>query len=250
MVGLITAAIISAVGANLWKSNLKVADILMNGNSIVTDKEILSLANITRDQKLFDVDLLAARRRVMQNAFIKSVAMNREAPNRISITVREREPIAAVVLDKMEYLDADGVVLPSTRSESIFDLPVLTGVFQASEFVPGKQLARDDVREGLAILSTARELSDDLYRRISEVHVESGKDIILYTAESGVPIVFGRGDHGVKLVKFDGFWKEVVPHHGAQELAYVDLRFEDQVIVRWNHDSKETHTTETMVEKQ
>jgi cell division protein FtsQ len=221
----------------------------VRGNTVVSEKEILSLASISKGQKLYGVDLLAAQQRIVQNTFIKSAVVNREAPNRISITVQERIPIAAVVLDKIEYLDADGVVLPPSRSENIFDLPVVTGVFQPGEFVPGRQITRSEVKEALEILATARQLGNELYRLISEAHIESAKDPVLYTAESGVPVMFGHGDVAVKLVKFDGFWKEIVHHHGAHELAYVDLRFEDQVVVRWNHDDDETQTTKVVVEK-
>jgi cell division protein FtsQ len=246
MFGLMVATIASVVWANLWKSDLRIADVRVQGTLIVAEKEILALANINKDQKLYDVDLLAAQRRIRQNAFVKSVVVSREAPNRISISVQERTPIAAVVLDNIRYLDAEGVVLPPAQSENIFDLPVLTGAFQNGEFGSGKQVEKSDVREALEILVTAREFSDELYRRISEVHLEPGRDIILYTAECGVPVIFGRGDVAMKLAKLDGFWKDVVPHHGAHELAYIDVRFEDQVVVRWNHDSEETQATRTV----
>lgn len=248
MIGLSVGVIAAAVWANLWKAELRVADVRVNGNVIVTEKEILSLASINKEQRLYSIDLQSAQKRILQNAFVKSASVNREAPNCISITVHERVPMAAVVLDKIEYLDADGVVLPPALSESIFDLPVLTGSFQANELIPGKQVSRVDMREALEVLASAQQLDDRLYRRISEIHVESGRDMVLYTSEFGVPVIFGRGDVAQKLVKFDGFWNEFVLHHGAQELAYVDLRFEDQVVVRWNHKD-ETQTTKTIVEK-
>jgi cell division protein FtsQ len=249
MIGLLVAVVVAAVWANLWKSDLRIADVRVCGNTIVNEKEILSLASISKEQKLYGVDLLAAQRRIMQNAFIKSAVVNREAPNRISITVQERVPVAAIVLDKIEYLDADGVVLPPLRSGNIFDLPVMTGAFQPGEFVPGRQITSSEAKEALEILATAQQLGDELYRQISEVRVESGKDIVFYTAESGVPVVFGSEDVAAKLVKFDGFWKEIVLHHGAHELTYVDLRFEDQVVVFWNHDKEESQVTKAVVEK-
>jgi cell division protein FtsQ len=232
--GLILVLLAAAIWANMWKADLRIADVQVRGNLILEPREILGLAKIDKNQRLYDVDLLAAQQRVMKNAFVKSVAVNREAPNRIAITVKERVPIAAVVLDRMEYLDADGVVLPSARSENIFDLPVLTGSFQSAEFAPGKRMERPEVLDALEILAAAQLIGDDLYRRISEVHVDAGRDLILYTAEAGVPVVLTRSDLMIQLVKFDGFWKEIMLHHGAAELAYVDLRFEDQVVVRWN----------------
>jgi cell division septal protein FtsQ len=57
---------------------------------------------------------------------------------------------------------------------------------------------------------------------------------VLFTAETGVPVVLGRGDIAVKLVKLDGFWKQIVMQRGATQLKTVDLRFADQVVVRWD----------------
>lgn len=236
---LIIALLGAAVFANMWKSDLKVASIAVEGNSIVGEKEILTLAGVTEATRLFDVDLFAIRKRIEQNNFIRSASVNREVPNRITIRVEERVPIAAVVLDKVLYLDADGYVLPPVRSENIFDLPVLTGTLQRGELTPGKQCPMANVRDALGVLKVAQQVSDELYRRISEVHVEGEKDIILYTAEFGVPVIFGRGDAPAKMVRLHSFWKEFVNHRGAQELQYVDLRYQDQVVVRWVHDKRE-----------
>lgn len=233
----------AAVWANLWKEDLRVLDVQVKGNGIVSAKEIVSLAGIAKGEKLFEVDLFAVQKRIMKNQFLRSASVNREAPGRVSITVEERVPIASAVMDRILYLDAEGYVLPPAVSEHIFDLPVVTGTLSSAEFRPGEQISSESAKEGIAILAIALDLDDELYRRISEVRVEAGKDIIAYTAEAGVPVIFGRGDTGMKLVKFDAFWKQFVATHGAHELAYVDLRFADQVVVRWNYDTKDTKAT-------
>jgi cell division septal protein FtsQ len=40
-----------------------------------------------------------------------------------------------------------------------------------------------------------------------------------------------------KLVKLEILWKDVVREKGAQELQYIDLRYDNQVIVRWNKEN-------------
>ncbi|MEO8167604.1 MAG: cell division protein FtsQ/DivIB, partial [bacterium] len=87
----------------------------------------------------------------------------------------------------------------------------------------------------ISILAAAREINEELYRNISEIHFEEHQDPIFYTAEFGIPVVIGREQVGINLVKFESFWKSVVAKSGAQQLQYIDLRFEDQVVVRWNH---------------
>ena len=242
MLLLVAGSIVTAVRANSWKGDLSISEVTVEGNSVVTTGEVLALAGIDRKQKLFSVDLFAARKRLEANPFIQSASVNREVPGRIHISVAERQPVAALVLDQLVYLDGEGFILPAARSEHLFDLPVITGIARNKDLVPGHQTFNADVRDALEILSVSQHYDDELYRKISEVHVEHGKDIMLYTAEYGVPIIFGRGDAATKLVKFEAFWDEFVMHYGASELQYVDLRYDDQVVVRWNHGKDESGT--------
>jgi cell division septal protein FtsQ len=124
----------------------------------------------------------------------------------------------------------------------VFDLPVLTGVLDGREFSPGKPIRNKDVLEALRVLSLARQVDDDVFRNISEICVASGKDFVFYTAEFGVPVILGREEIGIQLVKFESFWKSVVARQGADRLQYIDLRFEDQVVVRWNHNDGDVHS--------
>jgi cell division protein FtsQ len=238
MVLLLVVTVGIALGANLWTRDLAVREIRTEGNRILTSNEIQTLAAIPKHQKLFDVDLNQARKRIQANQFVRTVSVNREVPDCISITVEERVPVAAIAGDRMVYIDADGVILPPARSEYIFDLPVLTGALPQSECVPGKRVTSEVLREALQIVVTAQKISDDFYRLISEVHIDPANSIELFTSEAGVPVIFGRGDVAGKMVKLEAFWREFVSQRGAKTLRYIDLRFEDQVVVRWN-DSAE-----------
>ena len=73
-----------------------------------------------------------------------------------------------------------------------------------------------------------------MYQNISEVQVRNGGDIVLYSAEGGVPIIFGRGELPGKLVLLETFWDNIVRTRGTQSLQYVDLRYQDQIVARWN----------------
>jgi cell division protein FtsQ len=223
----------SAVWANLWKADMRVHEVLVRGNGIIPEREILDLAAVPKGQKLFEVDLFAVRARVQKNAFIRQVSVNRDLPDRITIDVDERVPVAAVAVGRPLYLDADGFLLPHRRSELIFDIPVLTGDVGGQDMVPGRRLASPVIREALALLSMAQRYDDALYRRISEIHIDDAGDMTLYTAEAGVRVLFGHGETPAKLAKFDAFWQTYVKHQGAAALEYIDLRFEDQVVVRW-----------------
>ena len=227
-----------AVTANSWKHDFRVLRVRTQGNTLVADSEIVGMAAVLKNGKLFDVDLNGTRLKVQGNPFIRTASVAREIPDGIAITVTERRPIAALVLDRILYLDAEGYVLPPVRSGKVFDMPVVTGELPATDCIPGRQIRTRRLREALEILTTAERVGDDLYHMISEIHCAGDSTYVLFTAESGVPVVFGRGDIAVKLVKLDGFWKQIVMPRGATQLKTVDLRFADQVVVRWDegHD--------------
>jgi len=231
---LLIGVVAMAVTANTWKRDFRVLRVRTQGSLIVPDSDIVRMAAIPKNAKLFDVDLNRARLKVQQNPFFKSVSVAREIPDGLAIIVTERTPIAALVADRILYLDAEGYVLGPIRPGKLIDLPVMTGEIPAADCVPGQQIKSRRLREALEILTTAERVGDDLYRMISEVHCEPDSTFVLFTAESGVPVAFGRGDAAVKLVKFDGFWKQIVMARGAAHLKTVDLRFAGQVVVRWD----------------
>ena len=204
------------------------------GNRILADTEITALARVVPGEPLFDVDLARARLRVMQNPYVRSAALARDIPDGLTITVEERTPVAALALGRELYIVARGFVLPRPHAGTLPDLPVITGALRAADCVPGRRTASAEVQGALEILTDAAAVGDDLYRLISEVHCRDDSTYLLFTTESGVPVLFGRGDVAMKLLELDGFWKQIVSERGPSHLKTVDLRFADQVVVRWD----------------
>lgn len=231
-----------AVYANLWKEDRRVEDVVVEGNRIVSAAEVLRLAKVPAQNKLFDLDLYAIEQRVMKNAYVKSVAVHRDIPDRVRISIEERVPVAAMVADNLYYLDEEGYVLPSVRSPYTVDLPVVSGSVSKDDVIVGKRSPNKNTLDALYVLSVAREIDEELLLNISEINVRNNGDFVLYTAESGIPVLLGRSRVGTRLVKFDSFWKAVVAPQGPHELHYIDLRFDDQVVVRWNHDDGDAHS--------
>jgi len=230
-----------AVTANSWKHDFRVRRIRTEGNTMVPDSEIIRATSIPKNEKLFDVDLNAVRRKVEQNPFMKRVSVARELPDGIAITVTERKPLAVLVTDRSLYVDPEGYILPPVRPAELIDLPVLTGELPAADCTPGRQIQSRKFRGALEILAIAERIGDDMYHMISEVHCNGDSTYELFTTEGGVPVAFGSGDVALKLVTLDEFWKQIVMQRGTAKLRTVDLRFADQVVVRWD----DAHGTRT-----
>jgi len=227
-------ALVTWLGTVQWKEHLTVSGVIVEGEHIVTKEEVVALAHVSLKTKMYDVDLLSIKKNIQQNHFVKNVIVSRDAPGTIRITVEERTPIALLSLpgrSEMLYIDEEGYVLPHVTSQAIFDLPVISGVDSAADVAVGQRTTHTDVLGALDALETAQRVGSELYRLISEVRIHSGHDMVLYSADTGVPIIFGRGDAAKKMVKLDAFWKKFVAGQGSQDIRYIDIRFDDQVVV-------------------
>lgn len=223
--------------SNYWKSNLRVKEIIVEGTRVVEKNEIMQISQVKNGTLLYDVDLTQVQRNVLSHLYVKEASVERNIPSSIKISVVERQPLTLVNADEIRYLDEDGVVLPHSISKAVFDLPVLSGVPAAVSLKLGSRVEQVDVQEALAVLWSAKLLSKELYHLISEVQIRQG-DIVLYSAEWGIPILFGRGEVANKLARLETFWNEVVKDQGSQNLQYIDVRYTDQIVVRWKPEHK------------
>lgn len=231
-------AIALVIGGNLWKSSLRAKQVVVRGVVYVEKNQVVQLAEVAPGTPLYEVDLTKVQRNVMSHYFIRRATVERDLPNTIRITVEERQPLAIVVDEKLSYLDDEGVVLPSAVSKAVMDLPVVSGVAKSVSLKPGLTVDNADVREALQVLALLKSSNREMYHRISEVQLRNGGDMVLLSAESGVPIIFGHGDVADKVARLEAFWAAEVANRGTQLLQYIDLRYADQVVARWTPSDK------------
>jgi len=230
---LLTIGCATVVLANFWKSKLVVEHVTVSGATIVETEDVLNRAKVPLGARMVDVDLHAVENRVAAHPYVSRVLVERNLPSTIHIEIVERRPLALLNGRELRYVDRDGFVLPNSVSRELFDLPVITGLPAAQATKPGTEITNADLDEAIQILETSKAVGRELYHLISEIRIRNGGDIVLYTTDGGVPVLFGRGGVPRKLVALETFWSTIVAERGPQSLAYVDLRFEDQVVARW-----------------
>ncbi|MCU0454237.1 MAG: FtsQ-type POTRA domain-containing protein [Bacteroidetes bacterium] len=233
VVALVGLVLLLVVGGNLWKSNLRVKRVAVAGAVNVETNQIIQLAEIPTGTPLYGVDLTRVQRNVQSHYFIRRATVERDLSGGIRITVEERTPLAVILGSPLWYVDDRGVVLPSSISKAVYDLPVLAGIPPGTRLAAGTAIEKDDVQEALLLLNVLKRVNREMFHRISEIRVRDGGDMVLTSAESGVPIIFGRGEIADKVARLEAFWASEVLERGTKDLEYIDLRYRDQVVVRW-----------------
>ncbi|MDI6766573.1 MAG: FtsQ-type POTRA domain-containing protein [Bacteroidota bacterium] len=222
-----------------WESGLIVTRVVLEGVHILPEAQIHALANIPTNSILDTVDVYQIRNRMLQQPFIKSVKVNRQYPDAVSIKIVEREPIATVNAGQFRYIDEDKVLLPYSETAIKLDLPIISGIDGINGAKLGIPISNEEISEAIEMLQVALELDSSMFRFISEVNMNGGQDIIITSTDWGIPIIVGRGEIRRKLLMFQTFWSNFVKSENAERLRYIDLRFSDQVVVRWQSDEQQ-----------
>jgi len=240
LIPLLIVYILLYVLAFKWRETLTIQRVLVEGSRTLTAQQIFSLAKIPLKSSMVETDLSVIQARIMAHPFIRTVTVSRRLPDALRIRIDERMPIASLNAGKMMYVDAGRVALPAVQSQVKFDLPIISNVSGLGQPKFGETIASTELIEAIGILNTASEIDSSLYHFISEVNMNDGGDIILYSVDVGVPIMLGRGDVGRKLITLQSFWTNFVKTQDAEKLKYIDLRYDDQVVVKWNQQTERT----------
>jgi cell division septal protein FtsQ len=228
---LAAAIIILCAFAQQWKDSLTVQAVVVAGHRLLSEQEVADLAGLNAGERLYDIDLYSVQQRILSQPVVRTASVVRQLPSSIRVEISEREPIAFITTNQMYAIDREGMLLPQHLANTQFDVPVINGISGIEAGRQGTRLKQKEVGEALAILSLAEE--HGLYHLISELNMQGGKDISMYSID-GAEFRFGRGEYVRKMVMLETFWKEFAKSEDPKRLASVDLRYDGQVVVKWN----------------
>jgi len=235
--------------ANRWRTNVVYDKITVKGNFTLTREEILQAANIKQDStiNIEELNLVFIQDRISKHPEVKKVSVSKNPPNELVIDVIEKRPLAIVnVGNQLNLVDEECELFPFKNFEMLFDLPVITGIRQVSNQQIDDKAYMNDLRLAVFITMNAFKKSKFLYNQISEINISDTSKIIVFTNDKSVPVYLPRMEDKnisdpnyqkeilMKLVVLKNFFEKSFASLKEKKLDYVDLRFDNQVIVKTN----------------
>jgi cell division protein FtsQ len=193
----------------------RIAAIALSGQKEISREEILTTAGVTGRASLLFLDADAARLRLMANPWIADAAVLKLYPDRLQITIRERQAFALWQKDgRVSVIAADGTVLEPFVENRYLSLPLVVG--------RGAQRQAEDF---LAIVDRYPDIRSVLRASILvaerrwNLRLANGIDVRLPEAN-----VAGALD---RLVELDRDKKLL-----SRDIAMIDLRLPDRATIR------------------
>lgn len=223
---------------NVWQylasqDAFRLEEIYIKGGDHLDQTELEALLPDIIGVNLLAIDLAIVESVLLQHPWVSEARAHRRLPNRLVITVYEKDPQALVTGEGLWALDRGGKLLPLNRWQGTLDLPLVrlsaTGDLKAGSAVSDPRLLDLGIR-----LQALRRRLPDVWQMISEVTWDDQGQIIFYASCSRTRILLGREPNWQQMLNFYSFLIYQGRYSGMDDIEFVDLRFQGQVIVRRN----------------
>lgn len=156
----------------------EVKTFIVNGNRQLNKEDVISFSGLQAGANIFKINLAQSEEKLELVPLIKEVEITRSLPNKIVITVKERNAVALLPAENgFIKVDADGVYLQKGQIASA--LPIITGI-SIKLNGPGKPVEAEYLPSALKALS---QLPRPLVMKLSELNINQAGQLSLYTID-------------------------------------------------------------------
>ena len=184
--------------------NIRIKNIYVKGNNILTDQEIIELAGIENYPKLFSIPISKLENKIKLNQIIESVKVKKNLFGRIDIEVLEYNKLLKDEVDNGIYLSNSKKI---TIDENIIGLPSLINVVDENV-----------LKSFLKKLDT---IDKDILAKISEIEYtpnEYDKELFLFYMNDG-NYVYINTNRLTNINKYEGMLEQL---EGRKGILYLD----------------------------
>jgi cell division septal protein FtsQ len=253
----------SIVLSGIWKDKKNVKKIVVTGNTTLSKEEIFDFAKLNDSLiKSNSLSLEIIESRIAKHPNIRKVDAVREN-GEVKIEISEKAPFALATNGQQVYLIDDKLSLYNIKKENNnIDIPVISGLSPTLDVNNYEKNDLKNLKIAQYIIQKAIKIDKILYSYISEINFSDSAGITIYSSEDAVPVYlvdygFIRDKKGMELSARDydinnpdfrsaidvklqylyNFIKQVVLYKSRYSFAYIDLRYNDIVIVKNNNFS-------------
>ncbi len=222
------ASVSLAPKAMVHMGTFRVSEVRFEGERFSVSEELEKLLGLTDLSSIWD-DLTVYEARLEAHPLVERAHVRRRLMGTLAIEVIEPVPVALIANPTLVPVDGAGRVLPIDPVEHRLDLPVIHVIGESHR---GQAPLTGGLKVVANELGRYRELMPDFADRISEAGLMSGGDLRVKLLSPAVEFYLPRQVGAERIWAGILVWEHASAPNGSGLPAAVDLRFDEQVIVR------------------
>jgi cell division protein FtsQ len=211
----------------------KIQEVAVSGAKMLSADEIRDLSGIPLSENLFLSSFTHARNNFNRIAAIESFHIFRIPPGTVLIRIKERKPVAVVVLkNRSALVDEKGYILNCNPNltlnvPNITEMPVISGL-GTYEVMQGERI---DAKTSRLISAIVLELSSRLGSRRIQLEL-GGFEKISFLLDDILRVKIGRDEEVQRKMEV---FKSLLPRITGRwaQVEYVDVRYPDNPVIKF-----------------
>ena len=207
-------------------------EIDVHGGRTLDANTLLAWAGLTPGMSVWAVDARAAEQQLLSRPRIRAAAVERVLPDRVTMQVEERQPVAILLAAEPTLVARDGTMFPALDGESLEGLPYVSGI-AAGHSATG----RERLRAAANLLARWREHAE--WPNVSEVRWD-GDELVVFAAGTPLSVRFpaeARSEDFARLSAVLELWR------GREaQVAAIDLSLPGEAVLRLRGKHKRSRT--------
>ncbi|NQV16797.1 FtsQ-type POTRA domain-containing protein [bacterium] len=232
VVSVFLIGLLSISYADLLRSD-DVETINLFGQRTMSPERVLGLTEVYLGKSLQSIDLFHIQEAFLEYPLIRSAKVTRNYPHTLDIYLYDILPVAYVAAGSIMTLDDKATLLPLPDNGMLYNLPIITGIETDLKAAPVREMVPDETVQMLvSFLKILRKEHQNIYLDISEVSYDR-RGIKLISATHGTTVYLGNEDEALANSSILAEFVSTQSESGIiSTYQYIDLRFDQQVIVK------------------
>jgi len=208
-------------------------NINISGNTFVNPSEFQTVIRENSADDILNTNNSLISKNIEKHPYIAAAQVSKHFPNQINIHVAERAPIALINNKPLLLVDSTNTILPFRSNSLDLQLPILSNISKSdNDFVIRGKSSSDVLGEVVQFLNRLMKEYPGLYQNLSEIRLSNYADFELILAEQPTKIVLGKSMEWSKILILKEFEKSLDGRKSLIDFAYLDLRYNKQVITK------------------
>jgi cell division protein FtsQ len=234
---LLSIMVFTILYLSLFKYNEKgkeeIIMINIHGNTLLSKEIYLRFADLDQSSVYDDLNLNMIKKRIEEHPYIAKAEVKSDGRGNVDVKIKEKD-IYAVLLSRTEpyFLTNDFELLQIHEFTTYSDIPVISNFRLSEKLIPSKVYKSEDIVDAFRIIDAAKITDIEISKKLSEINLKSGGDVVLTFSGVNYPIVFGRGNEAKKMIYLSLVWERINNLKASfQQTEYIDLRFTNEAYI-------------------
>ncbi len=205
----------------------------LSGNNLLSENDYLTSADLSDIAADKNLSLPEIKDRFDKHPYLENADVEYAGSGVVKVVLTEKKLMAIIINNGEPYFITNSFeILPMLSNTKFGDLPVISNAGTLNNFAPLSIQKSEDIVEAFKIIDAAKLTNTEISKKISEINLRNGGDIVLTLSGIRPPVIFGRGEEAKKMIYFEIMFEGMNNGNDLVDNSeYIDLRFANEIFL-------------------